>query len=156
MIVRRFGSWSRIAATFASCSSSSHTIAQAPGVGDHPQALLGGVGLVDRHDDSAGGGGGHVHVGPLGAGVGEDAEALAGLDAEVDQPEADLLNDVGQLRVGHVVPGAVALVAHGDLLGVLGGRVRDQVGDRLRPRGRRRGRGLHRNSLLVNQASLVQ
>ncbi len=45
--------WSWIAAIFASCSSFSQTTAHALGVGDHPQALLGGVGLVDRHHDRA-------------------------------------------------------------------------------------------------------
>ena len=104
------------------------------GVGDHPQALLGRVGLVDRHDDGARGGGGQVGIGPLGAGVGEDADALARLDPEVDQPEADLLHDRGELGVGDVVPGAVALEAHGGLARVLGCSVRNQVGDCARPR----------------------
>ncbi len=121
------------------------------GVGDHPQALLRRVRLVDRHDDRAGGGRGHVDVRPLRARVREDAQPLAGLDAEVDQPEADLLDDVGELRVGDVVPGAIALVAHRDMLGMLGGRLRDQVCDRARPGGRRGGgRGLHQDSFLNN------
>ncbi len=88
------------------------------GVGDHPQALLGGVGLVDGNHDEAGGGRGHVGVGPLGPRVGEDADPLAGLQAEVDQPEPDLLHDLGELRVGHVFPPAVSLVADRHMLGV--------------------------------------
>ena len=101
------------------------------GVGDHPEALLGGVGLVDRHDDRPGRGRGHVRVGPLGAGVGEDADALALVEVEVDQPEANLLDDLGELSIGDVMPGAVTLVADGDVLGVLSGSARDQGGNRL-------------------------
>ena len=148
MTVRRVGTRSRMAAILASCSLVLAYDRAGTGVGDHPQALLGGVGLVDRHNDRARGGGGHVRVGPLGAGVGEDAKALAGLDAEVDQPETDLLDDVGELRVGHVVPGTIALVAHRGVLGVCTGRARDQIGDRLRARARRHGTVLHQYSLV--------
>ncbi len=65
------------------------------GVGDDPVALFGRVGLVDRHDHRPRGCRGEIGVGPLGAGVGEDAHALARLDAEIDQPERDLAHDVG-------------------------------------------------------------
>jgi hypothetical protein len=47
------------------------------------------------------------------------------LDPDVDQTERDLLDDVRQLRVGDVVPDTVPLVAHGYLLGMLNGRIRD-------------------------------
>ena len=114
------------------------------GVGDHPEALLGRIGLVDRHDDRARGGRAHVGVGPLGSRVGEDAHALARLDTEVDQPQPYLLDDLGELGVVDIVPGAVALVAHRRVIGVRGGRTRDQVGDRARPGGGRLGgSGLH-------------
>jgi hypothetical protein len=119
-----------------------------PGVADHPVALLGRVGRVDRHDDQASRGGGHVQIGPLGSGVGEDCEALAGLEPQVDQAEADLLHDAGKLGIAHVVPLAIALVAHRGLLAVGAGRVRDQIGDRTGLSGRRRS-GLH-GALLLN------
>ena len=49
------------------------------GVAGDPLALLGRVRRVDRHDDAAGAGDREVRVGPLGARVAEDADALAGL-----------------------------------------------------------------------------
>ena len=59
------------------------------GVLQHVLALLGRVGLVDRHDDGAGRERGEVEVGPLGAGVGEDRDLVALGDAEVDQAERE-------------------------------------------------------------------
>ncbi len=117
------------------------------GVGDHPQALFGRVGLVDRHDGRAGRGRAHVGVRPLGAGVREDAHAITGFDPQIDHPESDLLHDLRELRVVDVVPGAVALVADGDALRVLGGASGYKVSDRLRPGRRGGGGGLHQDSL---------
>ena len=53
MIVRRPGSWSLIAAIFASCSSFSHTIALASESESTHRHSSGGVGLIDRHDHCA-------------------------------------------------------------------------------------------------------
>ena len=60
------------------------------GVLEHVLALLGRVGLVDRHDGGADRERGEVEVGPLGAGVGEDRDLVALGDAEVDQAEGEL------------------------------------------------------------------
>ncbi len=109
-------------------------------VGDHPVALLGGVGRVDRHNDSPGGGDRHVHVGPLWAGAREDAHPLPRLDAEVDKAERDLLHDLPELGVGDVLPGAGLLVSHRDLVRKRSSGGGDQVGDGARGRGLRGGR----------------
>jgi hypothetical protein len=113
------------------------------GVGDDPMALLGRVGLVDRHDHRADRGRGEVGIRPLGTGVGEDAHALAVLDAEIDQPERHLAHDLVQLGERDVPPLAVALVANGGTIAIPLGRMRHQVGDRLRRGCRRRGGYLH-------------
>ncbi len=102
------------------------------GVTRDPLALLRRVGRVDRHDDRARLGGAEVGVGPLGTGAAEDRDTVAGGDAEVDEAERDLLGYLADLAVGDVLPGAVALDAQGDAVGVLIGRQRQQVGDRLR------------------------
>jgi hypothetical protein len=115
-------------------------------VAHHPLALLGRVGRVDRHDDRAGARDGEVAVRPLRARVAQDADALAGLHAQVDEAEADLAHDLADLREGHVVPFAVGLVAHGDAVGELLCRTTNEVGDRLRSRRMRGGgAGLHRS-----------
>jgi len=69
-------------------------------------------------------------VGPLGPGAGEDAHALARLDPEVDEAEGDLLDSLRELRVGDVVPRAVALVADRHALAVRRDGRGQQVGDR--------------------------
>ena len=117
-------------------------------VAHDPGALLGGVGLVDRHHDAAGGGDGEVDVRPLGPGVGEDADAVAGRDAEIDEAAADLGDDRADLGEGDVVPRAIVLVAHGDGVGMDLGRAGGEISDRLRAGRRDVGRGgasLHAN-----------
>ena len=42
-----------------------------------------------------------------------------GLDTEVDQAERDLLDSLRELRVGDVVPGAVALEADGSVIAIV-------------------------------------
>ena len=120
------------------------------GVARHPLALLGGVGRVDRHDDGARGRDAEVRVRPLGTGGAEDRDAVARGDAEVDQPAADLRDDLAELGVADVVPAAVTLEADRRMVAVPLGRKPDQVGDRRRPGGpfvnRHRGAALHGSS----------
>ena len=67
------------------------------GVLEHVLALLGRVGLVDRDDGRPGRERGEVGVGPLGPGVGEDRDLVAGRDSEVDQPEREGLDGLADL-----------------------------------------------------------
>ena len=116
------------------------------GVARDPLAFLRRVRRVDGHDDGAGAGDREVRVGPLGPGVGEDADALTRLDAEVHEPERDLAHDLADLRVRHLVPFAVTLVLHRNLVGVLARGKAHQVGNGLRAGRRlvgRDGGGLH-------------
>ena len=116
------------------------------GVAGHPFALFRRVRRIDRDDDRCGRRDREVGVGPLRPGVGKDGDALARLDAEVDQAERDLADDLAHLRVGERLPRPVALLAYGDPIRVLARRQRHHVRDRPgtgRRLGRRRGRGLH-------------
>jgi hypothetical protein len=96
-----------------------------------------GLRVADLHAEL--GGGDHLHEAPLDARGREDADAFAGPDAEVDEPESDLTDALADLRVDDVPPRAVDLVPRGNLIAVpLGGKP-DRVGDRLetrRPGGR--------------------
>ena len=81
------------------------------GVLEHVLALLGGVGLVDRDDDGADRERGEVEVGPLGAGVAEDRDLVALLDAEVDQAERERPDRLHDLAEAAVDPALAVLVA---------------------------------------------
>ena len=118
------------------------------GVIEHVVAFLRRVRLVDRHDGGAGGQDPEVGVGPLGPRVGEDADLVAAVDAELLEAERDLLRDLAQLRIGDVDPFALGLVLVllGDLVGVLLDGQGQQVRECLRP-GRRCARGRGRLSL---------
>ena len=81
------------------------------GVLEHVLALLGGVRLVDRDDDGADREGGEVEVGPLRAGVAENRDLVALLDAEVDEPESerpDRLHDLAEAAADPVLAVLVA------------------------------------------------
>ena len=81
------------------------------GVLEHVLALLGRVGLVDRDDVGAGRERGEVEVGPLGAGVAEDRDLVALLDAEVDQAERERADGLADLVEAAVDPLLAVLVA---------------------------------------------
>ena len=74
------------------------------GVLQHVLALLGRVGLVDRHDHGARRERGEVEVGPLGAGVAEDRDLVALGDPEVDQPERERAHHLQHLVEAAVDP----------------------------------------------------
>ena len=76
-------------------------------------------------------------------GCGEDADPLAGLDAEIDQPAGDLTHDLVQLGERDIPPLAIAACAHRGAIAEQLDRLREQVGDRLRRGCRRRGGDLH-------------
>jgi hypothetical protein len=80
------------------------------GVIEDVVALLGGVRLVDRDGRAAGGQDAEVRERPLGAGVREDRDALAVLEAEVDQPAAHLADGLVQVVVGDGDPLVADLV----------------------------------------------
>ena len=104
------------------------------GVARDPLALLRGVGWVDGDDHGARGGDGEVAVRPFGARVAQQRDALAGSDADVDEAEADLADDVADLGESDIAPIAVDLVTNRDTFGELLGRAEQQVRDRLRTR----------------------
>jgi hypothetical protein len=117
-------------------------------VARHPLTFLGRVGLVDRDHDRTRRGRAEVREGPLGARIGEDADAVAALDAEVDQAEADLAHDLPRLRVVDVLPLVCDLVAREGSVAVELRGPTEEVGHRLRAGGDRRGRSLHELLLL--------
>ena len=84
------------------------------GVARHPLALLGRVGRVDGDDDRPGGRDGEAGDRPFGSRVGEDAHALAGLDAQLRQPEGELLHAPGVLGEAELLPFPIAQEARGD------------------------------------------
>ena len=71
---------------------------------EDPADLLGGGRLVDRHGDGAGEPDGVVEERPLVAGLGEERDAVADLDARGDQPLGDGLHLVEELGGGDVGP----------------------------------------------------
>src|SRR5215217_6837588 len=156
--------WSRVTARARSASSSgsrprprsrsSASDDAGLGVARDPLALLGRVSRVDRDCDRARARDPEVDVRPLGAGCTEDRYAVAGLDAEVDQAAAHLGDDVAQLGIADVLPGAVLLVPDRRSVAVAHGGQPDQVGDR-----RRTGRpfmGLDRGAALHGSSSRSQ
>ncbi len=102
------------------------------GVLEDVGALLGRVGLVDRHDRGADRERRVVEVGPLGAGVAEDRDAVAFLDAERDQAQGQRFDDLEDLLEAAVDPGVAVLVAHRGVGAVRRRRARQQVRQRLR------------------------
>ena len=96
-------------------------------------ALLGRVGLVDRDERPARREDAEAGVAPLGAGVREDRDLVPGLEAEVDQPEGDLLRDLAELRVGDVLPLVADLVAKGRRVAVALRGQGQKISDGLRP-----------------------
>ena len=101
------------------------------GVLEHVLALRGRVGLVDRDQGAARGEDAEAGVGPLGPRVGEDGDLVARLQAEVHEPERDLLDRLPELGVGDVRPLLARLVPLRGRVAVLLHRERQQVGDRL-------------------------
>ena len=101
---------------------------------EHVLALLGRVRLVDRDEGGAGGEDAEAGVRPLRTGVGEYRDLLAGLNSEVDEAQGDLAHRPAEVGVGDVDPLLAHLVALRRPVGVLLGRQRQQIGDRLRAR----------------------
>ena len=107
---------------------------------DHVLALLGRVGLVDRDDGGAHAEGGEVEVGPLRTGVGEDRDLVALLDAELDQAQGELPDDLPDFAVGLGDPFAGGvLVGDRRQICMALGREWHQVGARLAVGARVRG-----------------
>ena len=77
--------------------------------------------MVSRRDRA-------VRVGPLRARAAQQADAVAGLDAQIDQPAADLADDLADLRERRVAPLVAGLVADGDAIGIQLCRLGQQVG----------------------------
>ena len=101
------------------------------GVAQHPLALLRRVRRIDRHHDAAHGGHRQIGVSPLGARPREDRDALTGVDAELDQTERDIPDDLRHLDVADLPPALRGPAAHRDALTVALGRLRQQLGDAL-------------------------
>ena len=125
-----FGQRSRIAADLLELLVVLDDHRAGVGVLEHVLALLGRVRLVDRDDRGAGGEGGEVEVGPLGAGVGEDRDLVAALDAEIDQAERELADGLADLRVGALHPGAALVLEHDRRRGRRSARRRSEAGRR--------------------------
>ena len=102
------------------------------GVLEHVGALLGRVGLVDRHHRGADRERRVVEVGPLGAGVAEDRDAVAFLDAERDQAQGQRLDDLQHLLEAAIDPGVALFEAHGRVRAIQLGGADQQVRQRLR------------------------
>ncbi len=98
-------------------------------VARHPLAFLRRVGRIDRDRHRARAGDGELDVRPLGAGVAQDADPVAELDARVDQSQPDLPHDLAHLGEGHVLPLALALVLDSHPVGEALGSQGHQVGD---------------------------
>ena len=77
------------------------------GVAEDPVHLLGRGGLVDRHGDRAGEPDGVVEQRPLVAGLGDQRDPVAGLDAGGDQTLGDRADLGEELRGGDVLPGGL-------------------------------------------------
>ncbi len=121
----------RTAATRATCSSLSATTAQAPESRRIQATCSSRRGLVDRHGDRAGEPDRVVEQGPLVAGLGDQRDPVAGLDAGRDEALGDP-GDVGEELRGRDVlpPGAVrSRAAEHDRVRRLGGVGDDVVGE---------------------------
>ena len=102
------------------------------GIAGDPLALIRRVGRVDRHDDPSRRPDREAGVGPLGRGVGEDADPVSGLDAEIDQAKGDLAYDRIHLFVADIVPVAFRdLVADRRRAAEASGCASGDVGDRV-------------------------
>src|SRR5690606_14516145 len=93
----------------------------------HVQALVGQVGRVDRHGHGPGREDAEVERHPLVAGVGHDADPIAGRDADGDQRLADALGVGPQLRPADLGVPALALDQRGGVLRTRAELLRDQV-----------------------------
>ena len=100
------------------------------GVLQHVLALLGRVGLVDRHDGCARRESGEIEIGPLGPGVGEDRDLVALFDSKVDQAERKRTDHLQHLGKAAACPLAVLLEAHGGMVAIELCRKRQQVRQR--------------------------
>ena len=122
-------------------------------VAHHPLAFVRRVGRVDRDDYPAGTGDGQARVRPLGAGVAQQAHPLAGLQAHVDQPERDLVDDLADLGKGLVLPRLAVLRPDGhtirEPISRVGRRPRDRPVARLYRSAR------HRSPLCAFSSDLV-
>ena len=92
------------------------------GVARNPFALARGVGGVHGHRDCPGGRDPEVGHRPFDARVGQQAHPVADLDAEIDQPQRDLLDRLDELPVGELAPLIALLEASGDVRTKAGGR----------------------------------
>jgi len=99
------------------------------------------IGRVEADRDAAHGDGGEVKDHPLGAVLGLDRHAVAGLDTERQQPARGVFDQApgGLPRV--LVPDPEVLLTHGDLRRCALRPVAGQRGDRDRPGRARRGDG---------------
>ena len=92
-------------------------------VAEHPFAFARRVGGIDRHHHGAGGRDPVAGQRPLQPRVGQDADAVAGLDPERRSgPSAISSIAAGDLGIGHLAPLAVDLVARGDAVAEALGR----------------------------------
>ena len=73
------------------------------GVGEHVLALLGGVRVVDRRHDRTGAERAHVDERPFGSRVGENRHAIAGLEAQRDQPARNVALGARKLAIRHLL-----------------------------------------------------
>src|SRR6185436_2412634 len=81
---------------------------------------LGGVRRVHRDGDATAGQDREVRPDPLRAGLRQDADGVAGLAAEGNEPERDLTDLVSELAPGDVLPAACCLDALGGTPPTLG------------------------------------
>jgi len=100
------------------------------GVTGHPFALLRGVGGIDGHHHGAHRGDGKADERPLDAGVGKDAHPVAGVDAQLDEPQGELVDDRGDRGEAQLALLRVGVRAHGHAVAVAGGGRGRQAGHR--------------------------
>jgi hypothetical protein len=114
------------------------------GVLEDVAALLGGVGLVDRHHRGADRERGEIEVGPLRPRVAEDRDPVALLDSEGDEAEGERPHDLDDLGVAATQPLVAVLEPDRGFLPVELRRSGQEIGDRarVRPSPRHCGRSL--------------
>src|SRR5690606_16444671 len=97
----------------------------------HVLALVGQVGRVDRHGHRPRGEDAEVREDPLVAGLTDDVDAIARLDARGDQRLANLLRVFPDLGPGHRAIGAAGLDQAGRVRAAVVGVVEEEVEDRI-------------------------